>query len=201
MTSTIPETFSKDVLLEIYQRMMDVYGPQNWWPAETPFEVMVGAVLTQNTSWVNVEKAIANLKQNNCLTLDAIVGLAEPQLANLIRSSGYFNVKALRLQNLCRWLAAKDNFESLDQLQTEELRSQLLSINGIGPETADDILLYALNRPVFVIDVYTRRLFSKLGLIHGDEKYEDLRCGFEYCLGPDVGLYNEYHALIVRHAK
>ncbi len=201
MASGIPEQFNRDILLEIYQRMMDAYGPQDWWPADTPFEVMVGAVLTQNTAWLNVEKAIDNLKQNDSLSVDAITNMSQARLANLIRPSGYFNVKARRLQNLCRWLDSMDTINSLAGLDTEQFRSQLLSINGIGPETADDILLYAFNRPVFVIDAYTRRLFTKLGLINGKEPYEFLRYGFESCLDPDESLYNEYHALIVRHAK
>ncbi|NNE37368.1 MAG: endonuclease, partial [Gammaproteobacteria bacterium] len=175
MTSDIPEKFNSDVLLKVYQRMFDAYGPQDWWPADTPFEVMVGAVLTQNTAWVNVEKAINNLKQNSLLSLDAIVNMPEARLADLVRSSGYFNVKARRLHNLCRWLVSVGDLNSLASLETYEFRTRLLSINGIGPETADDILLYAFNRPVFVIDAYTRRLFSKLKLIHGKEPYESLR--------------------------
>lgn len=159
---------------------------------------MVGAVLTQNTAWSNVERAICNLKEAGLLDGQKMAKADPPLLAQLIRPSGYFNVKAKRLQNLCNALIAA---EALDSMSDEVLRKWLLDINGIGPETADDILLYAFERPFFVIDAYTRRLFFRFGLVSGDESYEMLRSEFEQTLGPDVGLYNEYHALIVRHAK
>lgn len=181
--------------------MYTTYGPQNWWPADTPFEVMAGAVLTQNTAWTNVEKAIKNLKQVNCLTPERILTLDDKQLARLIRPSGYFNIKAKRLKNLCAWLPDKQGYQIKRHWQTNKLRESILSVNGIGPETADDILLYAFERPVFVIDVYSRRLLARLGLINGNEKYETLRAFFEMALPADVPLYNEFHALIVRHAK
>ncbi len=163
-----------------------------------PFEVMVGAVLTQNTAWSNVERAICNLKEAGLLDCQKMAQADPPLLAQLIRPSGYFNIKAKRLQHLCSALIAA---EALDSMPDEVLRKWLLDINGIGPETADDILLYAFERPFFVIDAYTRRLFFRFGLVSGDESYEMLRSEFEQTLGPDVGLYNEYHALIVRHAK
>jgi len=191
----------QNILLTLYNRLYNTYGPQHWWPAESPFEVMVGAVLTQNTAWTNVEKAICNLKQENCLTPAKILSLEENQLAGLIRSSGYFNVKARRLKNLCAWLPDRRGYKNKRRWYTQKLRNSLLQINGIGAETADDILLYAFQRPVFVIDVYTRRLLNRLGLIVGNEKYETLRAYFENTLPADVDLYNEYHALIVRHAK
>ncbi len=190
-----------DKLTELYDRLLDAYGAQHWWPAESAFEVIVGAVLTQNTSWKNVEKAIARLKATGNLDLDHIVALSQDDLAGLIRSSGFFNVKAKRLKNLCEWLQLQGGLDELAGWRTGKLRQSLLEINGIGPETADDILLYAFQRPVFVIDSYTRRLSGKLGLIQGTEDYETLRQMFESCLPPDHRLYNEYHALIVRHAK
>lgn len=190
-----------DKLTALYDRLLDAYGPQHWWPAESAFEVIAGAVLTQNTSWKNVEKALTSLKKNGKLELDSITTLPGNDLAELIRTSGFFNVKAKRLKNLCGWLQSQGGLEALATWDTGTLRRALLAINGIGPETADDILLYAFERPVFVIDTYTRRLLKKLGLIEGGEDYETLRQMFESCLARDHRLYNEYHALIVRHAK
>ncbi len=187
--------------MALYKRLHDAYGPQDWWPADSPFEVMVGAVLTQNTAWINVVKAIDNLKENNLLTLKAMHTLDETRLAELIRPSGYFNVKTSRLKNLCQWITMDGGLEKLQAYPTVAFRAALLEVNGVGPETADDILLYAFNRPVFVIDTYTRRLLKSLGLITGDEGYEVLRNEFETNLDADYQLYNEYHALIVRHAK
>lgn len=189
------------VLKTLYQRLYTAYGPQHWWPAETPFEVMVGAVLTQNTAWINVEKAIANLQTAGKLELAPMQRMTEKKLAQLIRPAGYFNVKARRLKNLCHWLKKLGGIEELSLWTSEELRTALLEVNGIGPETADDILLYAFERPVFVIDTYTRRLIKRLGLINGEEDYEVLRTFFESALDPEPAIYNEYHALIVRHAK
>ncbi len=185
----------------IYKQLFESHGRQDWWPADSPFEVMVGAVLTQNTAWTNVEKAINNLKTANCLDANAIVAMPNPQLAELIRPSGYFNLKAERLKNFCVWYVEQGQFQGLQSMTTGCLRHSLLAIKGIGPETADDMLLYAFMRPVFVIDAYTRRTFSRLGLIKGDEDYEDLRHSFESVLGPDLEVFNEYHALIVRHGK
>jgi endonuclease-3 related protein len=185
-------------LMTIYQRLLDRYGAQHWWPADTPFEVMVGAVLTQNTAWSNVEKAIDNLKSMDRLSLDSLLAMKSESLATLIRPAGYFNIKAQRLLSLCRFL---QQYPALEALDTDMLRKRLLSVHGIGPETADDILLYAFSRPVFVIDAYTRRLFSRLGLIRHDHGYENLRTGFETALQRDSSLFNEYHALIVVHAK
>ena len=188
-------------LMTVYQRLLEAYGIQTWWPADSTFEVMVGAVLTQNTSWINVEKAISNLKHSDSLSLEGILALSDEALAKLIKSSGYFNIKAKRLKNLCLWIAENGGESKLAELDTGILRSSLLQVNGVGPETADDILLYAFARPVFVIDTYTRRLFTSLRLIHGSEPYEDLRQNFEAELEPDISLFNQYHALIVRHAK
>lgn len=188
-------------LAALGQRLFKTYGPQHWWPADTPFEVMVGAVLTQNASWKNVEQAIANLKAARRLTLEDLNALPHAELARLVRPSGFFNVKARRLKNLCFWLRAQGGIEGLAKRETPALRAALLAVNGIGPETADDILLYALERPVFVIDAYTRRLLKTLNLIQGDEDYETLRRKFESSLPAEPALFNEYHALIVRHAK
>ena len=185
----------------VYNRLFRAYGPQHWWPGDTPFEIMVGAILTQNTAWTNVEKAIANLVAKDKLHPRAIVNARHDHLANWLRPSGYFNIKAQRLKSFCRWYLGTGEFDGLDRLDTRELRAALLGVNGVGPETADDILLYAFNRPVFVIDAYTRRLFTRLGRFAGEEGYEVMRQAFEQALDEDVSLFKEYHALIVRHAK
>jgi endonuclease-3 related protein len=182
-------------------RLYRAYGPQHWWPGDTPFEIMVGAILTQNTAWSNVEKAIANLVAKDKLYPQAIVNARHDQLAGWLRPSGYFNIKAERLKSFCRWYLEAGEHAALVRLATGTLRAALLDVKGIGPETADDMLLYAFERPVFVIDAYTRRLFSRLGLLDGTAPYETLRLGFESTLGPDEALFNEYHALIVAHAK
>ena len=195
------EAGAAGALRSVYRRLLRRYGPQLWWPAETAFEVMVGAVLTQNTAWINVERAIANLRAADCLEADRILALRQATLAAMLRPAGYFNVKARRLRNYCRWYRAQGGHAAITALDTVHLRRELLSVNGIGPETADDILLYALGRPVFVIDAYTRRLFGRLGLVDDSEGYEVLRGFFERHLQADAALFNEYHALIVRHAK
>lgn len=187
-------------LRKIYDLLLEQYGSQHWWPGETAFEVMVGAVLTQNSAWSNVERAIQNLKQAGIFSPQAIDQSLQVVLAELLRPSGYFNIKAVRLKNLCKWILELGVEESRD-LSTDALRSSLLSVKGIGPETADDILLYAYNRPVFVIDAYTRRIFSRIGLVSGNESYEMLRALFEGGIAANAAIYNEYHALIVYHAK
>ncbi|MEE9597201.1 MAG: endonuclease III domain-containing protein [Acidiferrobacterales bacterium] len=186
---------------DIYDRLLAAYGPSGWWPGDSAFEIMVGAVLTQNTAWANVEKAIANLRSANLLSPQAIIDTRSTRLAKLIRPSGYFNVKTKRLRALCHWVIDQGGIDNIDRLSTGELRAALLEVHGVGPETADDILLYAFRHPVFVIDTYTRRIFSRLGSITGMEDYEALRKSFEVALGEDTSLYSEYHALIVRHAK
>lgn len=188
-------------ILDVYTRLLKTHGPQYWWPGNSRFEIMVGAVLTQNTAWVNVERAIVNLKKARALSPEAIVKAHPKRLASWLKPSGYFNVKAQRLKAMCRWLIERGGVRAIARLPTAELREALLAVHGIGPETADDILLYAFNRPVFVIDAYTRRIFFRLGLIHGTEDYETLRQWFENALAPDVPMFNEYHALIVAHAK
>lgn len=188
-------------LMAVYRRLHAAHGPQDWWPGDSDFEIMVGAVLTQNTAWTNVEKAIANLKAAGALSPDAIVNATHRRLAAWLRPSGYFNIKARRLRSLCAWLNSKGGAKRIARQPTAELRNELLAVHGIGPETADDILLYAFRRPVFVIDAYTRRIFQRLGLIQGDEDYETLRGLFEQSLATDTHMFNEYHALIVAHAK
>ncbi len=188
-------------LRKVYRQLFEAHGPQSWWPAVTQFEVMAGAVLTQNTAWTNVERAIANLQALDALSAEAVLALPLEDLTQALRPSGYFNVKARRLQAFCTFFERQGGTAALAELPTETLRQRLLEVKGVGPETADDILLYAFARPVFVIDAYTRRIFQRLGLIRGDEAYEALRQGFEQALGPDTALFNEYHALLVRHAK
>ncbi len=188
-------------LLTVYRRLTAAHGPQRWWPGDTAFEIMVGAVLTQNTAWSNVEKAIANLKRAGALAPETIAAAPHRRLAAWLKPSGYFNIKARRLRAYCEWYVARGGKRRLARLSTAALRTELLNVHGVGPETADDILLYAFGRPIFVIDAYTRRLFQRLGIIEGNEDYETLRRGFETALGPDVPLFNEYHALIVAHAK
>lgn len=195
-------------LREVYDHLYRVYGPQSWWPAKTPFEVMVGAVLTQNTAWINVEKAIANLYAAKAMEAEQLLAVPIAQLAEWLRPAGYFNVKAQRLRNFCVWYVDAGGYARLRRWGTARLREGLLSVKGIGSETADDILLYAFHRPVFVIDTYTRRILSRLGLVSGDETYEQLRVHVEEALAlteqdeqARVKLFNEYHALIVRHGK
>ncbi|MBK1723774.1 endonuclease [Thiocystis violacea] len=162
---------------------------------------MVGAVLTQNTAWINVERALARLRERAALDAEAILALAPDALADALRPAGYFNVKARRLSAFCEFFLAAGGLEGLSALETPPLRRDLLGVKGVGPETADDMLLYAFERPVFVVDAYTRRIFTRLGLLEGDEGYEEIRQGFETALGPDVPLFKEYHALVVRHGK
>lgn len=188
-------------LLNLYDSLLSMYGRQKWWPADSPFEVMAGAILTQNTNWSNVEKALILLKQRINLTPKALLSLSTGDLEVCLKPSGYFRIKTQRLQHYCRWYLEKGAYNGLDQLNTAELREQLLKVQGIGPETADDIVLYAFNRPVFVIDAYTRRLLQRLDLIQGQEKYEYCRQLFETQLPKNVDLYKQYHALIVIHAK
>ena len=162
---------------------------------------MVGAVLTQNTSWTNVERALQRMKGVVALEAAPIAALPVDVLADALRPAGYYNVKAQRLQALCRWVVDQGGMETLHGMETQALRTGLLGVHGVGPETADDIVLYAFGRPVFVIDAYTRRLFARLGFVQGHETYEDMREHFERALPHDPVLYNEYHALIVEHAK
>ena len=190
-------------LMTIYQRLFDHYGARHWWPAETPFEVAIGAILTQNTNWSNVEKAIDNLRAAGALSCQAICKLQRKELEELIRPSGFFRQKAERLQLFCCYL--RDNYssclENMLQQSLQPLRKKLLAMKGIGPETADSILLYAGEHPSFVVDAYTSRLFSRLGLLEGTEKYQQIQELFMSNLPVDSTLYNEYHALIVIQCK
>lgn len=187
--------------LAIYQRLSEHFGPRSWWPADTVFEVMVGAILTQNTAWSNVVKAMDNLKAADCLHAESIDALPQDTLARLIRPSGYYNMKAKRLKAYCRWYLQQGGFDSINAMPTDAMREAILGVYGVGPETADDIVLYAFNRPVFVIDAYTRRIFSRLGLLDGSQTYEELKRYFEDALPAEPALFNEYHALIVIHGK
>lgn len=190
-------------LMTIYKKLYAEFGPQHWWPGETPFEIAAGAILTQNTNWENVERAIGNLKQGGILSARKMHGLGVEELAYAIRPAGYFNVKARRLKAFVDFLMDRygGSFKRMGMEETGVLRAGLLGVNGIGPETADSILLYALERPVFVIDAYTRRVLSRHGLIQHDEPYEAFQGLFHSELRPDAKLFNEYHALFVRLGK
>lgn len=190
-------------LLNIYRRLFDEYGPQHWWPAERPFEVIVGAILTQSAAWTNVEKAIGNLKQAGALKPDALRQLPQTKLAELIHACGYYNVKARKLKAFAEWFGERyvDSLDKLFQQTTRELRRQLLSIYGIGEETADAIMLYAGHKPIFVIDAYTRRIMERAGFKPPKDNYADWQQLFMDNLPADVPLFNEYHALLVRLGK
>ena len=191
------------VLNNTYEKLFARYGPQHWWPAEEPFEVIAGAILTQSTAWTNVEKAIANLKRAGALAPAALRGLSTEEIAGLIRPSGYYNIKAGRLKAFAAWLgeAYGDNLARLFGNSTGDLREQLLSIHGIGEETADSIILYAAGKPSFVIDAYTRRFISRLGLKPSSETYASYQALFIKHLPADSKLFNEYHALLVQLGK
>ncbi|MDP2674986.1 MAG: endonuclease III domain-containing protein [Dehalococcoidia bacterium] len=190
-------------LLDVYGRLFAAYGPQRWWPGETPFEVIVGAILTQAAAWTNVEKAIANLKAADALSPEGLARLDERELARIVRPAGYFNAKARKLKAFVKVLGTGfgGGLERMLAAPVEELRPLLLATHGIGPETADAILLYAADRPVFVIDAYTRRLFSRLAVAPERDTYDAWQAVFEANLEPDAQMFNEYHALIVRHGK
>ncbi|HMD54734.1 MAG TPA: endonuclease III domain-containing protein [Phycisphaerae bacterium] len=190
-------------LLDYYAAMHDRFGDLNWWPAQSRLEIMVGAVLTQNTAWGNVKKAIASLDKHDLLNASRLHAAKPHGIAPLIRSAGYFNVKARRLWNLMDWFVVHHEalFEKLDSASTAALRAELLAVNGIGPETADSILLYALNRTVFVIDAYTRRVLIRHKLCPPKSSYEDLQDFMQRHLPADEKLYNEYHAQIVMVGK
>jgi endonuclease-3 related protein len=190
-------------LRAIYRALYRAYGPQHWWPGDTPFEVMVSAVLTQNTAWANVEKAMANLKRERLLTPSRMFNMDPEKLASLIRPCGYFNIKTKRLRHLLSFIHTcySNSLTRMFSADPELLRQQLLEVNGIGPETSDAILLYAGEKPFFVVDTYTRRIFSRQGLIAGNADYQTLQDLFMDNLPMDARFYNEYHALIVRVGK
>ncbi len=187
----------------IYSKLYKAFGPQHWWPGETPFEMAVGAILTQNTNWGNVEKAIDNLKREGKLNAPAIHKITPERLASLIKPAGYFNVKAKRLKHLVDFLLKEYNgrMAEMKQEEMDEIRKKLLGVNGIGPETADSIILYALKKPSFVIDAYTKRVLSRHNIMNHDETYDSFQELFHSHLKRDVRLFNEYHALFVRLAK
>jgi len=191
-------------LTTVFELLLSRYGQRHWWPAETPFEVCVGAILTQNTAWTNVEKAIVNLKAEDLLSPEALRDCATTELARCIRPAGFFNVKAERLKEFVHWLFSRYS-GSLERMFAEEwqqLREQLLQVKGIGSETADSILLYAGAKPTFVVDAYTRRIFSRLAILPTiATPYEAVRALFMTSLPADAPLYSEFHALIVEHAK
>jgi len=206
----MPGNDISEKLLDLLERLLDAFGPQNWWPGDTPWEVCVGAVLTQNTNWSNVEKAIANLKSAGLLPDASSPGLAtekaaeladfpSAELAELIRPSGYFNIKAERLKAVARWWSAEA--ENARSLPLPDARESILGVKGVGKETADSVLLYAFDMPTFVIDAYTKRIMARYLGTPSDMPYDDLRALFMDNLSADVRLYNEFHALLVRLAK
>jgi len=190
-------------LREVFRRLRGAYGPQRWWPAETPFEVIVGAILTQAAAWTNVERAIGRLKAEGMLSPGAIREAPRDRLADVIRSAGYFNAKAAKLQAVCRHLGERygDSLERLFDRDVAALRAELLGLYGVGEETADSIILYAAGKPSFVIDAYTRRILARVGVRPREESYAAHQALFMERLPPSAPLFNEYHALLVRHGK
>ena len=186
-------------LLNIYHRLLADFGPQHWWPAQEPFEVIVGAILTQSAAWGNVEKAIANLRAARALSPRALRQLSLPRLATLVHPCGYYNAKALKLKSFAYWLGNHydDDLDKFFADDIDRLRQQLLTIPGIGQETADSIILYAASKPIFVIDAYTRRIINRIGLAPDKNSYAAYQAFFMANLPPDTGLFNEYHALLV----
>lgn len=191
------------ILYEIYEKLLKHFGPQHWWPAKSPFEVIIGAILTQNTNWVNVEKAINNLKSAGILTPEKLYKIDTNKLAELIKPAGYFNIKSIRLKNFIKWLMEtyQGNLKEMFAQEKSILREELLRIRGIGPETADSILLYAAKKPSFVVDTYTYRILVRHNLIPEESTYDQIKSFFEDNLPEDVKLFNEYHALLVKLGK
>ncbi|MFU0799512.1 MAG: endonuclease III domain-containing protein [Xylanivirga thermophila] len=188
-----------NLIEQIYHQLLNYYGPQSWWPGDTPFEIMLGAILTQNTSWQNVERAIDNLRPY--LEPEKIYDMQDAQLSKLIKPSGFYNVKTKRIKNFLEWFKHKNfSIEELKKMDVQRLRQELLLINGIGRETADSIILYAIEKPIFVIDAYTRRMFNRFGLSLPKE-YDLIQDLFQKNINKDVYVFNEYHALIVKHSK
>lgn len=193
----------KKVLTEMYHTLFNAFGPQQWWPGETPFEIAVGAILTQNTNWGNVERAINNIKRQRVLNAKLLYEMPYKELALLIKPAGYFNIKAKRLKEFLSFLINHygGSMKKMDAEDTQALRKRLLDVNGIGPETADSILLYALGRPVFVVDAYTKRVLQRHKLIRKKATYQEIQGLFHKNLPQDTQLFNEYHALFVRLGK
>jgi endonuclease-3 related protein len=196
-------SISRRELLQVYRRLHRYYGDLHWWPGDTPLEVSVGAVLTQNTAWTNVEKAISRLKESRSLNVNVLNRLSHRRLASLIKAAGYFNVKARRLKNFISFLQSRyyGSLTKMFRREMNRLRQELLSVNGTGPETADSILLYAGEKPIFVIDAYTKRIFSRHGVMAYEESYDKFQQLFMKVLPSDVALYNQYHAMLVNVGK
>ena len=194
---------TQEILRDVYRRLLREYGPQHWWPADSPFVVMVGAVLTQSTSWTNVEKAIDSLKAADALSPQAIRRLSHEELVRTIYSAGFHNSKARKLKALADYLGDRfdDDLDAMKRVDAADLRAELLGVYGIGNETADSILLYALGMPSFVIDAYTRRLLARLEVRPDRDRYEAYQRLFEDSLERDPRTFDEYHALIVTHGK
>jgi endonuclease-3 related protein len=193
----------KRTLTGIYTILYKDFGPQNWWPGENPFEIAVGAILTQNTNWGNVEKAIKNLKKKHVLRAKTLERMTHDKLALLIKPAGYYNVKTKRLKEFLHFLINhyKGSMEDMKTEDTRSIRKKLLNINGIGPETADSILLYALEKPVFVIDAYTKRVLTRHKLVSEKAPYHEIQEMFHKSLSKNTALFNEYHALFVKLGK
>ena len=193
----------KKYLMEIYDLLFNAFGPQRWWPGETPFEIAVGAILTQNTNWGNVEKAINNLKKQKSLNAKTLHNMADKKLALLIKPAGYYNIKTKRLKKFLDFFTNhyKGSIEKMKTEDKEALREKLLNINGIGPETADSILLYALEKPIFVIDAYTKRALIRHNVVSEKADYYELQEIFHKNLPQDTTLFNEFHALFVKLGK
>lgn len=191
------------ILADIYQRLLDRYGPQDWWPADTPLEMMVGAILTQSAAWGNVEKAITSIKARGLLSSAMLRQISTEELARLIRPSGYYNVKARKIKAFIGWLGEyyHDDLDMLFALDLPTLRHELLSVYGVGEETADSMILYAGHKPIFVIDAYTRRIISRVGLAPAHNSYAAFQSLFMEKLPHEEALFNEYHALLVCHGK
>lgn len=194
---------TKDKLNEAFDLLSKHFGPRRWWPGDSAFEIIVGAILTQNTNWKNVEKAIENLKRENLLSPKKLLELHPGTLASLIKPAGFFRLKTKRLRNFLKYFVEEydGSAEAMAERPLSSLREELLSINGIGQETADSILLYALNKPIFVIDAYTKRILLRHDLCLDEAIYNDLQELFTDSLPEDVKLFNEYHALIVEVGK
>jgi endonuclease-3 related protein len=191
-----------DRIKEIYYELLDFYGPQGWWPGETRLEVIVGAILTQNVSWKNVEKSIINLKKEGLLNINSLLNIEDEKLYTLIKSSGYFRQKAKRLKDFLRFI--NDNYGRIEEMINDRnIREKILNVKGIGKETADSILLYALDLPFFVVDTYTLRIFKRMGLIEDInlKSYEEIRIMVENSLDRNVKDLKEFHALLVEHGK
>jgi endonuclease-3 related protein len=193
----------KIVLQEVYRRLLDAFGPQKWWPGDTQFEVMVGAILVQNTSWQNVERAIRNLREADLLDPKALYELPEEELEDLIRPAGYYRIKTGRLRALLKFVVERygGSLEAMFRRPMAELRQELLGVHGVGQETADSILLYAGGMPTFVVDAYTYRIFGRHGWIDLESDYRQIQEYFHDNLPADAPMYNEYHALLVNLGK